>query len=338
MKKTLLIFVGLVSIGLSACRKENTFDGPSINEINSKFAILESFKVNKATADFETGNAIFTARFNKIVSWKITIKGSISKATKIISGESKVLDASNASWNGSITLFPLFKPENCTATLLIASENDSASTTISISKTKLLPSGARMIANFENGFDPNWTKFFQSGASMECEIRTDSFAPEGTKYLNMGGTIGWNDWLVGFVDFNAKAYQSNVTFPLSNNPENEYFNVLIYGDQDPKLNMTKALFQFKEDENSDGVFNVNKEDQYDYIIDVTWSGWRLVSVKYADLATLVNGTPAIPNGNKSHNPDKISMISFLQLAKPQSGPSRCKIDLVSFTQNKALDL
>ena len=43
MKKTLLIFVGLVSIGLSACRKENTFDGPSINEINSKFAILESF-------------------------------------------------------------------------------------------------------------------------------------------------------------------------------------------------------------------------------------------------------------------------------------------------------
>ena len=337
MKKTLLIFVGLVSIGLSACRKENTFDGPSINEINIKFAILESFKVDKATADFETGNAIFSARFNKIVSWKITIKGSISKATKIISGESKVIDASNATWNGSTTLFPLFKTENCTATLLIASENDSASTTISISKTKLLPSGARMIANFENGLDPKWTKYFQSGASMECMVKADNFAPEGSKYLNMGGTVNW-DWLIGLVDFNANAYNNNVTFPLSTNPENEYFNVLIYGDPDPKTNMTKALFQFKEDENSDGLFEPSKEDEYDYIIDVNWIGWRLVSVKYSSLVNLVDGNPVSPKGNKLHNPDKIGKISFLQLADPNLGFARCKIDLVSFNQNKALDL
>lgn len=334
MKKTLLI-ISLISVGLSACRKENTFEGPSINEINSKFTILEPFKVNKTSADFETSNAIFTARFNKIVSWKITIKGSISKATKIITGESKVIDATNATWNGSTSVFPLFKAENCTATLLIASENDSTSTTLAISKTKPLPTGARMIANFENGLDPNWTKFFQSGAAMECLVKSDNFAPEGNKYLNMGGTVNW-DWLIGLVDFNARAYQNNVTFPFSTNPENEYFNVLIYGD--PSTNLTKALFQFKEDENGDGVFDGTKEDEYDYSIDVTWSGWRLVSVKYADIVTLVNGNPASPNGNKQHNPDKISKISFLQLADPNLGFAKCKLDLMTFTQNKAIDL
>ena len=153
----------------------------------------------------------------------------------------------------------------------------------------------------------------------------------------MGGTVNW-DWLIGLVDFNANAYNNNVTFPLSTNPENEYFNVLIYGDPDPKTNMTKALFQFKEDENSDGTFDATKEDEYDYIIDVNWVGWRLVSVKYSSLVNLVDGNPVSPKGNKLHNPDKIGKISFLQLADPNLGFARCKIDLISFTQNKALDL
>ena len=100
------------------------------------------------------------------------------------------------------------------------------------------------------------------------------------------------DWLIGLVDFNANAYNNNVTFPFSTNPENEYFNVLIYGDPDPKTNMTKALFQFKEDENANGTFNSNNEDEYDYEIKVNWEGWKLISIKYSDITTLVNGAPA----------------------------------------------
>ena len=63
--------------------------------------------------------AVFSAQFNKPVSWKISIKGQTSKAEKIITGQTKFIDATNATWNGSTTVFPMFKAENCIAQLTI---------------------------------------------------------------------------------------------------------------------------------------------------------------------------------------------------------------------------
>ena len=173
-----------------------------------------------------------------------------------------------------------------------------------------------------------WTKFIQSGANMDFNIKSDSLVPQGTKYLNMAGTVNW-DWLIGLVDFPANAYGGGNTFPLASNPDGVYFNCLIYGV--PNTNSSLVLFQFKEDENGDGTFNTNNEDEYDYQIDVNWSGWKLVTVKYSDIVTLVNGQPATPKGNSLHNPNKLGKISMLHLANPANGFASSKIDYIIFT-------
>jgi hypothetical protein len=97
-----------------------------------------------------------------------------------------------------------------------------------------------------------------------------------------------------------------------------------------------VLFQLREDENADGTFNAANEDQYDYQVTVDWIGWKLVSVKYKDMATLVNGVPATPKGNGLHNPDKLSKISMLHLANPADGFASAKLDLIVFTDNAPL--
>ena len=65
--------------------------------------------------------------------------------------------------------------------------------------------------------------------------------------------------------------------------------------------------------------------------------WKLISVKYTDLVTLVNGAPGIPKGNKQHNPDRLLKVSLLHLANPTTGFSKSKMDYLIFTENAPLE-
>ena len=190
-----------------------------------------------------------------------------------------------------------------------------------------------IVADFETGLKPGWVKFAQTGANMDFQVKTDSLAPEGDKYFNMAGTVNW-DWLIGLIDFPATAYGTPVVFPLNTNADAVYFNCLVFGV--PGNNPSLVLFQFKEDENADGTINANNEDQYDYQVNVDWVGWKLISIKYSELCSLVNGVPATPKGNGLHNPDKLGKISMLHLANPNDGFASSKLDLLVFTENAPL--
>jgi hypothetical protein len=98
------------------------------------------------------------------------------------------------------------------------------------------------------------------------------------------------------------------------------------------------LFQFKEDDNGNGTFESSADDEYDKEIIVNWEGWKLVSFKYNSLARLVNGTPAVNNGNSKFNPNSINKISMLHLANPSIGPGSTKIDCLMFTEKGPLEL
>ncbi len=332
MKNNILVLCLLV-IGFSSCRKDkNNFDGPGIADIYNDFKVTVPFASDRDSVDFAAGDAVtFSAEFSKIVDWKITITGQTSKAKKIITGQSKTISNLNGIWNGSTTQFPIFKNENCIATLSIVNVTDTFSLNVKVIHPKNID--GFVIADFENGLNTLWPKFIQSGANMDFKVKTDSFAPQGAKYLNMAGTVNW-DYLIGYIDFPASAY-SNVTFPLATNPSSVYFNCLIYGV--PNTNTSLVLFQFKEDENGDGTFNANNEDEYDYQINVNWEGWKLVTLKYTDFACLVNGSPATPKGNGILNPDKLGKISMLHLADPNNGFASTKIDMIVFTSNKPIE-
>ncbi len=335
--KTKISLLFIIFLCFISCREDaDTFDGPSIIEIAGDFKFLSDFSANKTTVDFANGETVdFSAQFNKPISWTLTIVGETTKATKIITGSSKSISASNGRWNGSTTNFPTFSAENCTATLTFKDLADTARISLKTLSPKKID--AFIIADFEAGLNSKWTTFVQSGTQIDFKVKTDNLAPEGKKYLNMAGAVNF-DFLIGLIDFPAKAYGTAVTFPLAVNPESVYFNCLIYGVPDSTAaNRSIVLFQFKEDENGNGVFNGVNEDLYAYEIRVDWEGWRLISVKYSDLTSLENGQPATPKGNGLRNPDKLGLISMLYLADPNNGFASTKIDLLSFSSNKPIE-
>ena len=329
MKKSLLVlFVG--SILLSACRKneQDQIDGPSLNDIYGEFSVFTAFDVSVDVVDFAAGETVhFTAGFSKSVDWQIKVTGQTSGAIKILTGFGSTIDENTSTWIGEITEFPIFQTEMCDVELTFLNEPEVYTDQVDISTPKT--NAGFLISDFESGFNSGWSTFVQSGANMDFQIKSDNFSPELGSYFNMAGEVDW-DYLIGYVYFNASAYGAQ-HYPLSNNPDNDYFNIMLYGE--PGLVNSIMLFQFTEDDNGDGNHSGASEDMYSLEMVVDWEGWRLVSIKYSDIPCLVNGQPSAPNGNGVHNPDKLTSVNMLHLANPVTGFAQSKIDYMIFTQN-----
>lgn len=303
----------------------NNTDGPDLNDIYGEFLVVSSLSPSQVNVDFAAGqNVYFSCEISKITTWELTITGQTSGAEKVINGTGKILDINSALWDGSTTRFPMFNAEVCDVMLTFMGELDTLFTTVTVDQPKA--NAGFVLADFETGWNGGWSTFIQSGLGMDFNIKTDGTSPQASGYYNMQGTVDW-DWLVGLVDFNSSAYGS-VTLPLSANPDNLYFNVLVYGEVG--LPNTLVLFRFDEDENQDGTFDALSEDQFSIEVTVDWEGWRLISVKYSDLA-------GGGNGGGNFNPDKINKVSVLHLANPASGFAKSGIDYLIFTENEPVN-
>jgi len=317
---------------LSSCERDMSTEGPSLFDIYGDFSVKQALDVSNRSVDFAAGETTtFTAVFSKSVNWELTITGTTSGAQKLITGFSKELDYETALWDGSTTVFPMFKQEACSVELFIPS--DSVTLTDSLAIKTVKTNEGLIIADFESGMNPNWTVFKQSGGDMSFNIINNGNA-EGDFYYDMGGEVNW-DWLIGMIDFPASAYGNPTLSDLSDNADNVYFNVLLYLPDDLP-NPPIVLFQFREDDNNDGVFNDGMEDMYSVEIKDLELGWQLVSLKYSELGALVNGAPVNPNGNGIKNPNLINNISVLMLAQEGAGYSQVYMDYLIFTENEPL--
>ena len=331
MKK--FYFLLVFGILITACRKDelNVIDGPSLQDLNGAFVIINGLQASKDSVDFSAGESVyFTAEMSKTSEWKLSISGMTSGAVKEFTGISSSVDVNQSLWTGSTTNFPIFKAEMCKVQLTFTGEVDTLTAYVKVMAPKT--NTGFLISDFETGFNSGWASFVQLGANMDFQIKSDITAPEGDSYYNMAGTVDW-DWLIGLVNFKATAYGST-TLPLSSNPNNVYFNLMVYGE--PGLTNSLVLFQFEEDENGDGAFTSASEDMYSLQINVDWVGWKLVSIKYSDIPCLVNGSPAAPSGEGTHQSDKIRQINMLHLANPVSGFAKSKLDYIIFTENGPL--
>lgn len=331
MKYISIIIFGLF-FTLVSCERSTEPEGPALEDLFGEFTILENLEASQPTVDYGSGESVFfTASFSKITNWELTIKGS-NGAEKLITGSSKELDATNATWDGSTSIFPSFSPGSCSVDLLILEDSTIQSTSVTMSSSRT-QSGI-IVADFESGIDPNWNIFAQTGANMSFTIENTGLVPQGNFYYDMGGEVGW-DWLIGLMDFPATAYGAN-GFDLGTNANDIYFNVVI--NNPPGISNAITLFQFREDENGDGSFTEASEDMYAVELKGLDEGWQIISMKYSDLQSLVNGAPSDPNGNGVHDPDKLHMLSCLFLADPNSGYSQTLMDYVVFTIGEPLRL
>lgn len=330
MKKFIAITC-LAAVAFS-CSRDNTPEGPSLDEIYGPFSVIEGFGVSATQANFATGqNVHFTARFSKTVDWEIHILGSRSGAEKIISGKTKVVDENSALWDGSTTVPPMFKEEACMAYITVPEEGYSDTIDVITIDSTRAPSGF-VIADFENGVNPGWVSFAQTGGNMSWGIVESDSAAQSTHYFDMGGEVSW-DWLIGLIDFPASAY-NETHFPLTDNPEELYFNIFLYKPEG--ITNEIVLLQFREDENGNGSYSPSNEDMYSVELRGLNVGWQLISMKYSDLASLTNGAPSTPAGNGVHEPDKLMQVSVLFLANPSSGYSQTYMDYLVFTENGPL--
>lgn len=317
----------------AACERDEEILGPSLNDLYGDFQTLEDFKASRQSVDFSADQSVlFSARFSKTVDWEVHIIGKTSGATKIISDKSNLIDNTNGVWNGTTTLLPMFKAEECMAVLKVEEEN--FFDTIPLIQIDSIRSvEGYLLADFENGVNPGWTIFAQSGGNMSFKIVQSDSSAQGSHFYDMGGEVDF-DYLIGLIDMPASAYGED-RFPLNSNPNNVYFNVFL--DKPAGINNEIVLFQFREDENEDGVYQAASEDMYSIELRGLETNWQSVSIKYADMIALVNGAPATPAGNGVHEPHKLLQLSVLFLADPSSGYSQTLMDNIIFTENGPIE-
>jgi hypothetical protein len=326
MRKSLLF--GLCLLGLMACQRDLDPAGPQLSDLYGDFTVLEPLTQSAAQIDFSTGErAHFSARVSVLIDWEIQITGRNSGAVKIIKGRSREINVANASWAGETTRFPTFQAEACDVQLTFLGQTDTLRSSIQV--TGLRSIDAIVLDDFETGLSTAWTTFVQTGADMKFQGTTTPPLAEGLQYYRMGGTVGW-DWLKGLLTLNASAYNSTNGFGLPNNASQVYFNGIFR--QRTDLTNGIVLFQFREDDNGDGVFNDATEDMW--AIEIRpGADWKMESIRYGDLTALENGAPSTPKGNRVHEPHKLLRVDVLFLANPTSGYAECDMDLLAFSLN-----
>ena len=324
MKKNKIFLFACLFV-IFSCEKTD-IEGPFLNDLYGELNILEDLKIVGDSVNFENGESLhFTASFSKIVDWKIRIQGLNSGSIKIISGKSNVINSINSSWDGSSTELPFFGSENCSVELSFETHDTLIESELYIFTPKnYVNENTVLITDFEAGFNPNFTGFFQAGCTKSLTIGSSG---EGTKYLQQFGTCDW-DWLIGYIDYYSNFWlNQNI---LVNDPSQVYFNIMIKGDSTISEvdGVPNSLFklEFYEDENNDGYYDANTEDRYDFEFDVNWKGWKMVSINYNDVENLVAATNNAGDGIR--NPNKIHNVRTLLLANPNSGFAKADVDFL----------
>lgn len=325
--KNFLILLLSFSI-IAACKREDVFEGPSLEDQYGPFMITQSLTVSTDSLRAGEGEiAILSAAFNKNVNWTITVTGANSGGQFLSTGYSI---NPQIEWNGSATSLPMFQMEDCFVELTIKNQPDTLRDTLYLASVK--PSQGFLLSDFESGLNSSWVVFAQSGANMSFVVSDDIQAGQGNRYYDMAGEVSW-DWLIGMVDMPSTAY-GVPHFPLSSNPDDVYFNTFLYKPAD--ITNGIMLIQFREDDNGDGVYSNNAEDMFSVEIHPDADGWKHYHYRYSDLATLINGAPGGAIGNGLHEPDKLLQVSLLYLANPSSGYSKCLVDNIIFTEGQPL--
>jgi hypothetical protein len=328
MKNTRYISILALIVMMQACKPEDTFDGPNLEDIYGPFFIEELLTISDDSLDLTAGETThFHASFSKNLDWKLQVRGLSSGAVHIHEEFSSAVDFN---WNGSTTVLPMFRKETCEVMLTFENQLDTLRDTLEV--LTIRPVQGFVLSDFESGLNPGWVPFVQSGANMSFAVRSDGMAAQGNNYYDMGGAVTF-DWLLGMVDMPATAY--NVEhFPLSADANEVYFNTMVY--KPAAYDNGLLLIRFYEDDNGDGNYS-NTEDMWAFQLSGGADGWSTISRKYDDLVTLNNGTETAPIGNGLHEPDKLMQVSVLFLANPSSGYSQTYLDYMTFTEGGPLE-
>ncbi len=336
----IFLFAFALTMGLASCSNE-AFEGPSITTLFGEFEILDSLQVSNASPDFSVNDQVgFHAEFNKDVDWTLVIEGQTSGSRKVITGFSSRLDSSAVVWTGGTSQVPFFTTENCTVQLTVTDEPDTMYAEVTVLGTRLFE--GIPVSDFEAGIPDEALVFHQFSMNMTFELGQDN-PLMGANYFKMGGRMGWNEWMLGQIDFPLQ--MEGVTASA----ENFYLNLGVLSgmdgafatDQYVNILISEATGPFNDDLSNNGadVFQTDMEVYKYQIRPVDWLGWRYIAIPYSDFDVKSQG------GDNVRTPADITAIRLQCQSCPSANANcpenadvdvRTDIDFVMFTENAPL--
>ncbi|MBY0424769.1 MAG: hypothetical protein K2Q22_03950, partial [Cytophagales bacterium] len=246
-----------------ACKSPSIIEGPELNELYGPFVIKKSLTLSTKTPNFTSNDKVgFSVELSKISEWTITITGLNSNAIKVISGKSKVIDQSNAVWNGSTTFFPRFGVEKAKIELSFKDTSLVIRDTVQITGTKVLQTGLVVTQFPASDLGTLFSNKLIDYSADGDLIGTSTTAPYkpvlGSSSLTMKGVDKNKDTYLGNVMYNYKVFNptsttTSSTYPVGSSDASQvYFNMAVFGvSSAPGSTM---LLQFFEDCNNDGKY------------------------------------------------------------------------------------
>jgi hypothetical protein len=340
MKKALMnIYVlalvtgSVVSVILSGCKRDETLTDPTIQNSFGKFYVNDSLKVIKGSTPLSKSDSVafgknekinFTAKFSIKTAWKLSIVGKRSMAVKTITGNSSVIDATNAIWEGSSDV-PVFPADTAIATLSFPNDvgRKSMSTSFKVSSSKNFAKNPNyiIVADFSKPKDTSAAAFNNDPNRNKPGFNCTSAAKKIIDGV-------WCFDAIGVEDFPTSYYMGGLSIlPATENPGanyfpivspgvivdealtgNTYFNIWVKGYGKPVLKMS---IQFNESDkgNTDFVNDPAHDDTWEYVINPSWFGWKQISFPM-NMTTISQAAAYGGSGNHIREIDRIVSITI----------------------------
>lgn len=331
---TLLIWV------VSFCTKKKSGDtmiGPSYVAAPADLKI-DTFIVPSRPVILSRAPAVFSGKFNHKVTWYLTLTQP-NGAVKIFTGLS---DNFNVSWTGNHDSTRFFVPDSVTAELSFLGSDLQESKKFRLVLTKDY-TNSKTVVMFD-GFESSITwpdySFVESGEETPTARTEDTTVViEGNKSFHMAGRDANNTYFIEGVRHQSSG-QNETSFVYvqvpTYSPDSLYFNCYIYGTGNTT---TRASISVSEDDNHNGVYEDGRypsEDTYEYDVKVTWTGWKLISAKYADFM-LASDPKYGGSGNRIKQVELIKEVTFNLLSDPPQNTADYYLDFPVMTAGEPFD-
>ncbi len=334
--KILYVFYLFLILGISGCSHDTEPEMPNLVDRFGPFTGLSALTASQPTVDFAAGETVFfNATFNKNVDWILEITGAVSGSVKRIEGFSSELNASNATWDGGTTEFPLFRAEETVNVVLTVPEEGEFMETTTVETLSSKQYEGLLLTDFEQELGSNEVvgNFEFEFNPMTTGRQTDIPA-QGNFYYNLAGMDDVvPNFFVGLMDLKAELAGGGGTldFPTTV-PEELYFNYFIYSDRVPH---GLAIIEFFIDGNGTGTYERDQDTQTFRIaedIDLnTFEGWQLMSYPMSD------------TGISQEQLENVVALRLLLISNMNTQPSpplevAYGLDYMIFTEGSALQL
>lgn len=284
---------------------------------------------------------IYAATLSHRVTWTITITGNLSGATKTITGTSQIIDNTNATWDGRSDGTYFFRHDESFKAVLSFLNSDITYTHYGkIKETDLGPYNYTehpvsvkkfiLVDDFDAESNPYKTRTTYSdvndGADKAKFIVSNKLRMNELFSMYMKGTDGnGNGYLGGFSNQDLVELANAVT---TEDPDSVYINAYVYGYGRPN---TALMFLLYESDTNTPPYKGIRDDNYQYIQEITWTGWKLVSIKYS--AFKASSNPAAGgSGNRIKEPKKLVGIGAELQCYPTPGLTvETNVDFFSIT-------